>query len=55
MYGFEIYIKRCYLDSYWDNYNIVKIYVPHITFDYINFGICFKQHFDTRYLVFYNP
>ena len=19
------------------------------------FGICFKQHFDTRYLVFYNP
>ena len=21
----------------------------------VNFGICFKQHFDTRYLVFYNP
>ena len=22
---------------------------------YVTFGICFKQHFDTRYLVFYNP
>ena len=21
----------------------------------VTFGICFKQHFDTRYLVFYNP
>ena len=21
----------------------------------MTFGICFKQHFDTRYLVFYNP
>ena len=21
----------------------------------LTFGICFKQHFDTRYLVFYNP
>ena len=21
----------------------------------VNFGICFKQHFDTRYLVLYNP
>ena len=21
----------------------------------VAFGICFKQHFDTRYLVFYNP
>ena len=20
----------------------------------VTFGICFKQHFDTRYLVFYN-
>ena len=23
--------------------------------NYMTFGICFKQHFDTRYLVFYNP
>ena len=22
---------------------------------FVTFGICFKQHFDTRYLVFYNP
>ena len=29
IYGFVLYIKRCYLDSYWDNANIVKIYVPH--------------------------
>ena len=21
----------------------------------VTFGICFKQHFDIRYLVFYNP
>ena len=21
----------------------------------VTFGICFKQHFDNRYLVFYNP
>ena len=21
----------------------------------VTFGICFKQHFDTRYLVLYNP
>ena len=21
----------------------------------VTFGICFKQHFDTKYLVFYNP
>ena len=21
----------------------------------VTFGVCFKQHFDTRYLVFYNP
>ena len=21
----------------------------------VTFGSCFKQHFDTRYLVFYNP
>ena len=21
----------------------------------VTFGICFKQHFDTSYLVFYNP
>ena len=21
----------------------------------VTFGICFKQHFDSRYLVFYNP
>ena len=21
----------------------------------VTFGICFKQHFDTRYLLFYNP
>ena len=28
IYGFVSYIKRCYLDSYWDNDNIVKIYAP---------------------------
>ena len=22
---------------------------------FVTFGICFKQHFDTRYLVFHNP
>ena len=22
---------------------------------FVTFGICFKQHFDTRYLMFYNP
>ena len=39
IYGFVFYIKRCYLDSYWDNDNIVKIYAPHKTFKYINFTI----------------
>ena len=28
IHGFVSYIKRCYLDSYWDNDNIVKIYAP---------------------------
>ena len=39
IYGFVFYIKRYYLESYWDNDNIVKIYVPHITFEYINFRV----------------
>ena len=39
IYGFVFYIKMCYLDSYWDNDNIIKIYAPHKTFKYINFTI----------------
>ena len=30
-------------------------FVFFILSDTFNLGICFKQHFDTRYLVFYNP
>ena len=22
---------------------------------FVTFGICFEQHFDTRYMAFYNP
>ena len=28
IYVFVFYIERCYLDSCWDNNNILKIYVP---------------------------
>ena len=49
IYGFVFYIKRCYLDSYWDNDNIVKIYVPHKTFKYINFTIKKVENLMTTY------
>ena len=34
-------------------YALLHILIPGCLF--VTFGICFKQHFDTRYLVFYNP
>ena len=36
-------------------YIYIYIYMQFNTRMLVTFGICFKQHFDTRYLAFYNP
>ena len=33
----------------------VLLYIYIYIYMLVTFGICFKQHFDTKYLVFYNP
>ena len=42
---FSLVYQLC-LDLWWQQFNTRML---------VTFGICFKQHFDTRYLEFFNP